>query len=463
MSSFKRLNNSDVVEVPYIANKLWSYTACQLYSNNIVVLSGKKMSGSFDPKNEFKFGGQYERLVYDSINHLFYQGFSGSFINNTDNLSTLYYLSSSIYRASGSYYDYTPTGYMIKDHFYYHMSQSEAEIKVISFPQDLYGISINPGSFIISASSFYLIDDKKGNIFDISGSINKLIGNVFYNHGLAVITDPSYQSLFPVPPYAKDDYYEFKKSNTSKIVYPLANDSAKYWTINTGSIVLSGSNAYMFTTSSAGSASFSGSTPGIYEVYYKYTSISPDLSCSLDSNYAKLTVKVKEPLCNFSFTVSEIQNCIITGAFAGVVTPTPTPTQTVTPTPSSTQGLTPTPTVTSTTTPTPSSTTTPTPTITSTPTPTLTSTPTPTATEVVSYLYANSGYGNAPASACNDATIYTRNLYSSCPAITQGCILYRGSRLELPILGYSVINVGGINYDADPLTGQIIDIAYVQC
>lgn len=571
MSSFKRLNNADIVELPYVANKLWSYTACNLNTNNIVVLSGKKMSGSFNPDTESKFGGQYERLVYDSINHLFYQKFSGSYLNNHPNSVSVYYEDASKYRPSSSYHDYTPVGYMSKEfpdsHEYTNqfiktiyldtpgkvtveynkdivsssalgwafglngntwpinyvesssnsqdfymsvnatsvdtvtvsydnmvgttliqsgstvlpsfangyaynnidgsymqiptasLSQSAAEIKVISIPQDIYGNSVNPGSFVISASSYYLVDDRKGNIYDISGSINVLVGNVFYSHGLAVITNENYQKLFPVPPYAKNDYYEFKKSTSPKVVYPLANDDPKYWTINTGSIILSGSNASMFTTASNGSMTFSGSTPGNYEVHYKYTSISPDTSCALESNYAKLVVKVKEPVCSFNFVVSELADCVIDGGSAGVVTPTPTPTLTLT----ATQNFIPSSTPTLTATSTPTLTSSPTPTLTATPTPSVTPTLTPTSTEVVSYLYANSGYGNTPASACADASTYSRNLYSNCPAITQGCVLYRGSRLEIPILGYSVINIGGINFDANPTTGQIIDIAYVQC
>jgi len=569
MSSFKRLNNADIVELPYVANKLWSYTACNLNTNNIVVLSGKKMSGSFNPDNESKFGGQYERLVYDSINHLFYQKFSGSYLNSHPNSVSIYYEDASKYRPSASYHDYTPIGYMNKEFpdsyeytnqfiktiyidtpgkvtveynkdivsssaigwtfaingspwpinnvesssnsqdFYMSvnaasvdtitvsynntvgttliqsgstvlpsfangyaynnidgsymqiptasLSQSAAEIKVISIPQDIYGNSVNPGSFVISASSYYLVDDKKGNIYDISGSINVLVGNVFYSHGLAVITNENYQKLFPVPPYAKNDYYEFRKSTQPKITYPLLNDDAKYWTINTGSLVLSGSNASMFAVSSSGAVTFSGSTPGIYEINYKYTSMSPDSSCTLDSNYAKLIVKVKEPLCNFNITVDNIEDCIIVGGYAGVVTPTPTATIGFSPTPTATQTLTPTKTTT------PTATQTPTTSVTQTPTPSSTATPTPTASSVVSYLYANSGYGQTPAAACSDANTYQRNLYSECPAITIGCKLYRNSTLINQILGYSVINIGGGNFDVNPTTGEVIDISAVQC
>lgn len=571
MSSLKRLNNADVVELPYIANKLWSYTACEINNNRILVYTGKKMSGKFDSKNELKFNGEYERLVYDSINHLFYQSFSGSYIDINTSLSSLYYIDPSVYRPSGSYENYTPVGYMEKNFpdylsisnqyiksiylesfskviieyntliscidfsgwsfiingiswpitsikiesnrqifymeynanssdtisvsfdnitgnteilpgafllpsFNYYevynklddpnriiptlpLSSSDAEIKVLSFPQDIYGTSINPGSFIVSASSYYLIDDKKGNIYDISGSSNILVGNIFYKHGIAVITHQDYQTLFPIPPYAKDDYFEFKPSTTPKIVYPLLNDSAKYWTIDTGSVVLSGSNSSMFTVSSSGALTFSGSVPGIYDVYYKFTSISPDLGCTLDSNYGKLTVNVKTPNCYFKLVAENNNDCRLLGGIAGLIgpTPTPNPTATLTATPITT-GPTSTPNPTGTPVPTPTTSLTPTAT---TPSPT----PTPTDTVITYAEYAGSGYGNTPAEACGDATTNPKSLYSNClGSITTGCIIYplstgRGG----PLTGYSHVFIDGSLRLINSETGEITGLAPIQC
>lgn len=461
MSSFKRLNNADVVSLPYIANKLWEFTSCGLNTAGVAVLSGKKMSGSFNPDTEFKYGGQYERLVYSSVNHLFYQEFSGSFIDAHSNLTSNNYESASIYRRSGSYENYTPIGYMYKSF----PTGSGEEIKVLSIPTDLYSTKVQPGSFYISASSFYLIDDKKGNIYDISGSTNTHVGNIFYQHGLAIITNQSYQSVFPVPPYAADDYYEFKKSASPKTLYPLSNDSSKYWTTLTSSIVLSGSNSSMYTIVGNGSLTFSGSTPGEYPVYYKYSSLSPDSSCTLDSNYAKITVKVKQPVCSIVFTVEEIADCIIVGGSAVVVTSTPTPTQTLTPTPSTTPGLTPTATPTQTVTATPTRSLTPTPTATSTPTPTLTSTPTPTASSPMTYAaYSNCGYGNSPSEACNDATVNARTLYSNCiGTISNGCTIYPISTGRVTLTGYDYVFIDGSLWLINSTTGEITGISPVQC
>jgi hypothetical protein len=299
-----------------------------------------------------------------------------------------------------------------------------------------------------------LTDDKKGNIYDISGSSNILVGNIFYKHGIAVITHQDYQTLFPIPPYAKDDYFEFKPSTTPKVVYPLLNDSAKYWTIDTGSVVLSGSNSSMFTVSSSGALTFSGSVPGIYDVYYRFTSISPDLGCTLDSNYGKLTVNVKTPNCYFKLVAENNNDCRLLGGIASVVGPTMTPTPTVTMTSTPTQTITPT-----------SVTNTPTPTITPTSTPTPTPTITPTPTNLLYAEYTNSGYGNTPVEACGDFTNNPKSLFSNClGSISTGCIIYplstgRGG----PLTGYSHVYIDGSLRLINSETGEITGLAPVQC
>ncbi len=296
MSAFKRLNNSDVVTLPYIANKYWEFTACGSQNSGLRFYTGKKMSGSFSPSTEFAYGGEYERLVYDNINHLYYQEYSGSLLDDSSNLLGNNYQTATEYRPSGSYYNYTPEGYMVKDF----PVEYGNEIKVIGVSPLVYGTSLNPGTFEISASSYHFIDDGRGNIYDSFGSNSgSLVGNIFYKHGIVVVTHQDYQNAFPIPPSAVDDHYSFKKSVSPKVTYPLLNDDARNWTIITGSIELSGSYASMFSASLNGSVTFSGSNPGTYPVYYRYKSKSPDNNCELYSNYATLTVNVKSPDCYF--------------------------------------------------------------------------------------------------------------------------------------------------------------------
>ncbi len=72
MASFKRLKRSDVISVPYVANKNWVFEYCPYPENdqNIRIYKGTNLSGSFstylDPITE----GQYERLIYSQVNHL---------------------------------------------------------------------------------------------------------------------------------------------------------------------------------------------------------------------------------------------------------------------------------------------------------------------------------------------------------------------------------------------------------
>lgn len=568
MSAYKRLYKSDVVSIPYVANKEWSISVCDLSSYGISVYNGVNTSSLHDSLNDVKTNNEYDRFVYDSINHLYYQEFSGSYLDNTSNLESLNYSSSTIYRASESYFDYTPVGYMIKDF----PTGSNAQIKVLSISKDLYGQSVKKLSFNISTSYFNLIDDGKGNIYDIAltgsqqstnvayatdgvrlyssgysidgtgtniswnttsgggsyagtfwtnpvtanktgrlnytglwsstsvtylgtgtltfnitassnttyyfgigcdnlaslylddtliltqtivenaganykywhiypvsvsagthvvrfvgenvgipspgnpasmgieiynntesqisasiaaspngssipsgldvvysskdhltegvfaGTTSEVVGNIFYEHGLAIITNQEYQSIFPIPPYSKDDKYTIRPSQSPYIMSVLSNDNNKGWTAMTGSIVVSGGDYSMFTVVGNGTVSFTGTEPGTYTTTYSYTTYDPGSSCVLRSNNANIEVNVVKALGNFDVSVDAI-------------TPTPTPT-TVPPTPTPTAVP---PTSTPTTVgPTPTPTTVP-------PTPTPTTvppTPTPTPTEIASLCYS---------------------------------------------------------------------------
>lgn len=494
MSAYKRLYKSDIVNTPYLANKNWSISVCDLESYGIRVYNGVKTSSIFDYDNDIKTNNEYDRLVFESVNHLYYQSFSGSYLDDSSNLASLNYASASIYRPSGAYYDYTPQGYMVKDF----PTGSDATIKVLSVSKDVYGTSLKKMSFNISTSFMNLQDDGKGNIYDtlatgskqsanveyatdgvrlyssgydtyiswntiagggaytgtfwtnpiaanktgrlnyagmwsansltylgagtltfnitaasdttyyfgigcdnlasvylddnliitqpsvdntganfkywhiypvnvtagshtvklvgentgvpspsnpasmgieiynnteaqISASIastpngssipsginvvysskdhltegsfsnttDDVIGNIFYEHGLVILTHPDYQEIFPLPPYAKDDSITFSSSTSPKLISPLTNDNSRGWNTLTGSIELSGSDAAYFTNNGNGTLTLSASVIGTYTTYYRFSTSSPSSNCSLKSNYAKIEAKVQKPLCKF--------------------------------------------------------------------------------------------------------------------------------------------------------------------
>jgi hypothetical protein len=394
MSSFKQLNKSDVTHVAYVANKQWdlSYCSYPTSSEHITIYKGTNMSGSFDTTMDPITEGQYERLVYDQIDHLFYHSFSGSFLDTSSLANSFLYESASQQYATSSYFIYDENPNLIKNF----PTGANAGIRVLAINQDIYGEKILPYNFRLSSSAYYITDDGNGNLFN-TGSVH--VGNIFYPQGLAVITNQDYQNMFPLPPLAIANIINVKASDLTKIGDAiLTNDIARSGTIITGSVVLSGSLNQLDIIKLTGSFSESiamysdvyipgGSpatyqpitssnwkffTPGIYDAYYTVNSLLND-ACGtvLTSNKALVRFNVGEPDCEFGINVT---------FFAP--TPTPTPTQTVTQTLTATQTVTAT--NTSTNTPTPTQTVTATKTLTPTPTQTVTATqtltPTPTQT-----------------------------------------------------------------------------------
>ena len=106
MSSFKQLSKADVTSVSYAANKQWNFTYTSSLNDSYMVVSrGKKET--FSITGSTTSNGQYQSLIYNSINHLFYQAYSGSLLNTGSlmfNINT--YQSASQQRPTGSYFNY---------------------------------------------------------------------------------------------------------------------------------------------------------------------------------------------------------------------------------------------------------------------------------------------------------------------------------------------------------------------
>jgi len=251
MSSYKRLNKADISNVPYVANKQWnySYDSSSIVTGDITYYRGKKEEFSIigsKTTNE-----QYKSLIYDLINHLFYQSYTdnlntGSLMYNLDT-----YESASEQRPTSSYFNYNTNPLLVKNL----PTSSSSEIVVLNISKDVYGSKILPYTFNISSSLFNIVDDGHGNLDNIitctsyelgtSGSIyqyqtcsgivvtesintnvircvdtiygvnvisspdpiiNNLgicnvtkehIGNIFYAHGIAIVTNSDYLNLFP--------------------------------------------------------------------------------------------------------------------------------------------------------------------------------------------------------------------------------------------------------------------------
>ncbi len=194
MSSFKKLSKSDVIVVPYVANKEWSFPSASVtQENGLVVYEGIKLTSSFDlatePTTSF---GEYQRLVFDSVNQLFYQSYYGETISTQSLVTSLNYISASGIRPTSSYFIYNENPDFISNL----PTGSGDTIQVLSINQTIFGSKIMPNTFHIVASnpsfSYDIRDDGKGNIYmqDVH------VGNIFYAHGLVVVTNPLYQEVF---------------------------------------------------------------------------------------------------------------------------------------------------------------------------------------------------------------------------------------------------------------------------
>jgi hypothetical protein len=189
MSSFKRITPSDIIISPYVANKTWGFSYDNYVENGINVYTGINYTSSFT-LNSPTSSGQYNQLVYDSINHLYYQSYSGSLLDSGSLISSIYYEDAqNMGRPSGSYYNYLDTTFGVKTF----PSGSDAEIRVISIPKEKYGSKIKPGSFNLIAVDYSAYDDTYGNIIETSAG--SYIGNIFYEHGMIIISEVDYLYL----------------------------------------------------------------------------------------------------------------------------------------------------------------------------------------------------------------------------------------------------------------------------
>jgi hypothetical protein len=193
MSSFKKLIKSDVSVVTYYANKQWTlaYSCYPTSSEYLTIFKGTNVTTSFSSGSDLKNEGHYERLIYTQINHMFYQSYTGS-LNTSSLASSIYYESASQQRPTASYFVYNDKDNLIK----YFPTGANQSIRVIAINQPIYGNKILPNTFQVSSSKYNIQDDGLGNLYNYSGSTTH-VGNIFYAHGLAIITNQDYQLMFP--------------------------------------------------------------------------------------------------------------------------------------------------------------------------------------------------------------------------------------------------------------------------
>lgn len=203
MGAYKQFLTSDIIITPFEVNKSFTFQGAAALTASSVSIDrflGLNTSSLFNPATDPKTGQvsestQYQRLIYNSIKELFYSNYLSSSLGYSygDPLNIGYIIPGANEAgnvlvgspsSTGRYFNYKQTDLTFAKYF---PITSNSTIGVISIPSRLFGNYIQPNSFIWKSSSFTITDDGEGNL--ISGST--IYGNIFYSHGIAVITSGS--------------------------------------------------------------------------------------------------------------------------------------------------------------------------------------------------------------------------------------------------------------------------------
>jgi hypothetical protein len=205
MLVYKQLLASDVIVTPLEVNKAFTFSGSALTGSDVGIdrflgrnlQSNPFISGS-NPTTGY-ISTQDQELIYDSIKQLYYSNYLSSSYGDTLNSASVYpgaNVSGNVLVGTtpspGLYYNYLQTDLTFKKYFPTGSGSGMIDsIGVISIPSRLFGNYIQPNSFRATSVFGTIYDDGEGNIiFQESSSI---VGNIFYPHGMIVITgDPSY-------------------------------------------------------------------------------------------------------------------------------------------------------------------------------------------------------------------------------------------------------------------------------
>ena len=203
MGAFKQFLAADITVVPFEVNKAFSYKGIEFNASDVSInrFLGKNLSGSlFNPDTDPTTGQvsiQYQRLVYDSVQELYYSNYLTSSYGDPVPTASLVPGANTegdryvgILQSDGRYFNYPQTTLTFEKYF---PTGSGSQIGVLSVPSRLYGNYIVPNSFKWIADSGSIYDDGEGNL--IFSSTEEICGQIFYPHGLAIITSDSNPGL----------------------------------------------------------------------------------------------------------------------------------------------------------------------------------------------------------------------------------------------------------------------------
>jgi hypothetical protein len=199
MSAYKQFLAADITVVPFEVNKAFSYKGVELDASDVSInrFLGTNLSGSlFNPNTDPTTGQtstQYQRLIYSSIQELYYSNYLTSSYGDPVPTASLVPGANTegdrftgYTQADGRYFNYPQTTLTFEKIF---PTGSGSQIGVLSIPSRLYGNYIVPNSFIWDSDGILINDDGEGNL--INSNTGNICGQIFYPHGLAIVTEGS--------------------------------------------------------------------------------------------------------------------------------------------------------------------------------------------------------------------------------------------------------------------------------
>lgn len=215
MSVFKQFQASDIIVSPFEVNKSFTFSGAASFTGSDVGIDrflGKNLNNTlFNPNTDPTTGQittQYQRLIYDSIRELYYSNYTNAPISYGASPSTASLVPGSnpegdVYvgptGSQGRYYNYSQTTLTFAKYF---PTSSTTPIGVISIPVGMFGNYIQPNSFIITSNGNTVYDDGEGNL----RTNDRICGNIFYSHGIAVITSDDSPDVYGVGTYGTSSY-----------------------------------------------------------------------------------------------------------------------------------------------------------------------------------------------------------------------------------------------------------------
>ena len=196
MGAYKQFLASDIIITPFEVNKGFTFHGAELTDPDVSIdrfLGKNIVSPIFNPLSDPTTGQmstQYQRLVYSSIQELYYSNYLSSSYGDIVNMPILvpgFDTSGDKLIGSSSnpaYDNYLQTTLSYPKFF---PSASDSIVGVISIPVRLFGDYIQPNSFVFNTMVGSLTDDGEGNVL-YEGNI---VGNIYYPHGLITITSAS--------------------------------------------------------------------------------------------------------------------------------------------------------------------------------------------------------------------------------------------------------------------------------